>query len=121
MPFVDSIPYFMNENELFLVSKKVRHVKREAKSIIRNFAGGAGIATCKASNENLPYMLHGTGDVYASCVLAAVMAGKGLHEATAFAGDFVHDAMIASAKQPHFRGRGISFEFLLGKARSLLA
>ena len=66
-------------------------------------------------------MLHGTGDVYASCVLAAVMAGRSLADAAAFAGDFVHDAMIVSSKQPNFQDRGVSFELLLGKVTALLA
>ena len=41
-------------------------------------------------------------------------------EAVRFAGDFVHDAMIVSAKQPEFRDRGVSFEPLLGKVCGLL-
>lgn len=108
-----------------LVARGAKHVilkgiQREGEGIIRNFVGGAGISTCEVSNDYLPYMLHGTGDVYASCVLAAVMAGESLQEAAAFAGDFVHDAMIVSSKQPHFRERGVSFEPLLGKVSSLL-
>ena len=43
-----------------------------------------------------------------------------LEEAVAFAGDFVHDAMIVSAEQPHFQERGVSFEPLLGKVTALL-
>ena len=60
-------------------------------------------------------MLHGTGDVFASTLLAAVMAGSNLAEATAFAADFTADAMLISAKQPNFEDRGVSFEPLLGK------
>ena len=41
-------------------------------------------------------------------------------DGVAFAGDFVHDAMIVSAKQPEFRDRGVSFEPLLGKVCELL-
>ena len=65
-------------------------------------------------------MLHGTGDLYCSCLMAAVMAGKGLYEAAVFAGDLVHDAMLVSAKQPNFRERGVSFEPLLGRVCDLL-
>ena len=72
------------------------------------------------NNELLPYMLHGTGDLYCSCLLAAVMAGRPIDEAVAFAGDFVHDAMIVSAQQPQFQDRGVSFEPLLGKVTALL-
>ena len=42
-------------------------------------------------------------------------------EAVRFAGDFVHDAMIVSSKQPQFRERGVSYEPLLGKVTALLA
>ena len=65
-------------------------------------------------------MLHGTGDLYCSCLLAAIMAGKSLQEAVVFAGDFVHDAMIVSAKQPDFKERGVSFELIIGKIADLL-
>ncbi len=108
-----------------LVEKGAKHVVlkgilREGESVVRNFVGGAGMETREVNNDFLPYMLHGTGDVYASCLLAAVMAGRTLEEAVAFAGDFVHDAMLVSAKQPHFRERGVSFELLLGKVSALL-
>lgn len=98
----------------------LKGIQREGESVIRNFAGGVGAEVTEVSNEYLPYMLHGTGDLYASCLLAAVMAGRSLADATAFAGDFVHDAMIVSAKQPDFQDRGVSFEPLLGKVAALL-
>ncbi len=108
-----------------LVAKGAKHVvlkgiQREGETCIRNFVGGADCDTVEVRNEYLPYMLHGTGDLYASCLLAAVMAGRSLAEAVAFAGDFVHDAMIVSAKQPEFKDRGVSFEPLLGKVCGLL-
>jgi len=108
-----------------LVEKGAKHVVlkgilREGESVVRNFVGGVGMETREVNNDFLPYMLHGTGDVYASCLLASVMAGRTLEEAVAFAGDFVHDAMLVSAKQPHFQERGVSFELLLGKVSALL-
>ena len=108
-----------------LVAKGAKHVvlkgiQREGETCIRNFVGGADMETVEVHNEYLPYMLHGTGDLYASCLLAAVMAGRPLEEAVRFAGDFVHDAMIVSAQQPEFRDRGVSFEPLLGKVCELL-
>ena len=89
--------------------------------LIRNFVGTHDGAFFEVNNELLPYMLHGTGDLYCSCLLAAVMAGRALDEAVRFAGDFVHDAMIVSSKQPQFQDRGVSFEPLLGKVCALLA
>lgn len=108
-----------------LVAKGAKHVvlkgiQREGENVIRNFVGGIDCETRELSNEYLPYMLHGTGDVYASCLLAAIMAGRTLEEAVRFAGDFTHDAMIVSAKQPNFQERGVSFELLLGKVSDLL-
>lgn len=100
----------------------LKGIQRAGESIIRNFVGSADAPGefVEVSNEYVPYMLHGTGDVYASCVLAAVMAGRSLVEGVAFAGDFVHDAMIVSADQPNFKDRGVSFEPLLGKVAALL-
>ena len=108
-----------------LVAKGAKHVvlkgiQREGESVIRNFVGGVDCETHELSNEYLPYMLHGTGDVYASCLLAAIMAGRTLDQAVRFAGDFTHDAMIVSAKQPNFQERGVSFELLLGQVTDLL-
>lgn len=108
-----------------LIERGAKHVvlkgvQREGETLIRNFVGGVDMQTTEVHNEYLPYMLHGTGDVYASCLLAAVMAGQSLVEAVRFAGEFVHDAMLVSAEQPQFRDRGVSFEPLLGKVCALL-
>ena len=108
-----------------LVAKRAKHVvlkgiQREGETSIRNFVGGEGMDTVEVHNEYVPYLLHGTGDLYASCLMAAVMAGHSLEEAVRFAGDFVHDAMIVSAQQPAFQARGVSFEPLLGKVCELL-
>ena len=89
--------------------------------LIRNFVGTRDGAFLEVHNELLPYMLHGTGDLYCSCLLAAIMAGRTLEEAVRFAGDLVHDAMTVSSQQPHFQERGVSFEPLLGKVAALLA
>ena len=99
----------------------LKGIQRDGETIIRNFVGSVDSdVITEVNNEYVPYMLHGTGDVYASCVLAAVMAGRSLVEAVTFAGEFVHDAMIISADQPNFKERGVSFELLLGKVASLL-
>lgn len=103
----------------------LKGIQRKGEDVIRNFVGsvredGTREDVVEVCNEYIPYMLHGTGDVYASCVLAAVMAGRPVVEAASFAGDFVHDAMIVSAEQPNFKERGVSFELLLGKVSALL-
>lgn len=99
----------------------LKGIQRPGDAIIRNFVGGVSLSVTEVHNNYLPYMLHGTGDVYCSCLLAAVMAGRSLQEAVQFAGAFVYDAMMVSAKQPAFRERGVSFEPLLGKVCELLA
>lgn len=88
--------------------------------IIRNYVQGERSEFAETRNQLLPYMLHGTGDLYASCLLAAIMAGKGLLDAAQFASDFVADAMVLTKEQPDFRNRGVSFEPLLGKIADLL-
>lgn len=88
--------------------------------IIRNFVGTASGDFFEVNNELLPYMLHGTGDLYCSCLLAAVMAGRTVEEAVAFAGEFTRDAMVVSSKQPDFQDRGVSFEPLIGRIAALL-
>ena len=89
--------------------------------IIRNFVAGQDMDFFSVSNEFVPYMLHGTGDLYCSALIAGVMSGKSVAEAIAFAGDLTHDAMLVSAEQPHFKERGVSFEPLLGRVAQLLA
>ncbi|MCL2889438.1 MAG: PfkB family carbohydrate kinase [Eggerthellaceae bacterium] len=107
-----------------LIEKGAKHVVLKGiqrdDGLIRNFAAGQDCSFFEASNEHLPYMLHGTGDLYCSCLLAAIMAGRSFAEAVGFAGEFVHDAMIVSSKQPDFRDRGVSFEPILGKVCALL-
>lgn len=99
----------------------LKGIQRAGENTIRNFVGGTNMSEIiEVENEYVPYMLHGTGDVYASCVLAGIMAGRSLVESVAFAGDFVHDAMIVSVQQPHFMERGVSFEPLLGQVTRLL-
>lgn len=98
----------------------LKGIQRSGETCIRNFVGGVDYDMFEVHNEYLPYMLHGTGDLYCSCLLAAIMAGRTLQEAVMFAGDLVHDAMIVSSDQPDFKNRGVSFELLLGKVCGLL-
>ena len=88
--------------------------------IIRNYVQGEQNAFAETQNELLPYMLHGTGDLYASCLLAAIMAQRSLLDAAQFASDFVVKAMELTNQQPDFRNRGVSFELILGEIAALL-
>ena len=98
----------------------LKGIQREGETEIRNFVGGVDCDVFEVHNEFIPYMLHGTGDLYCSCLLASVIAGKSLFEAAWFAGSLTRDAIEVSTKQPHFQERGVSFELLLGKVAALL-
>ena len=98
----------------------LKGIQRKGESQIRNFVGGVDCDVFEVHNEFIPYMLHGTGDLYCSCLLAGIMAGKSLFEAAWFAGNLTRDAIEVSTKQPHFQERGVSFELLMGKVSALL-
>ena len=99
----------------------IKGVVHEGEDVIRNYVMGTDVAFEEVSSELLPYMLHGTGDLYASALLAAIMAGRSFGDAVVFAGDFVRDAMRITRLQPDFEVRGVSFESELGKIAALLA
>ncbi len=92
-----------------------------ADGTLRNYVAGEGVDGCVCvAHPKLPYMLHGTGDLYASALTAAVYAGKGLLQAAHFAGEFVRHAMEITRYQPEYEMRGVSFEPLLGEVAQLL-
>ena len=87
---------------------------------LRNYVAGTGLEMTCVAHDKLPYMLHGTGDLYASGLTAAIMAGKDLVEAVRFAGEFVRHAMEITRYQPDYQMRGVSFEPVLGEVAALL-
>ena len=90
---------------------------------LRNFvaSASAGVAAkVELAHDKLPYMIHGTGDAFASALCGAVMAGKGLAEATRIAGEFVRHAMEHTRDQPDYRMRGVSFELDLTELNGLV-
>lgn len=94
----------------------LKGIHRTGENKIHNFIAGEAVdGIVEVTNEYVDYMLHGTGDVYASCVLAGIMKGKSLVDSVEFAGNFVHDAMLVSGKQPNFKERGVSFETILSQ------
>lgn len=101
----------------------IKGVVHEGESIIRNYIASAadGGAVEEVSSELLPYMLHGTGDLFASALTAAIYTGRTTRDAVDFAGEFVRDAMRVTLEQPDFEMRGVSFEPILGKITALLA
>ena len=88
--------------------------------LIRNFVAGQDMEMEEVSCELLPYMLHGTGDLYASALLAAIMAGQSLLESVQFASELVRDAMRVTREQPDYEVRGVSFESVLREVTALV-
>lgn len=101
----------------------IKGIVHGEESIIRNYLASAaeGGQVEEVSSELLPYMLHGTGDLFASALTAAIYTGRTTREAVDFAGELVRDAMRITREQPDFEMRGVSFEPTLGKVAALLA
>ena len=98
----------------------LKGIVHEGEDIIRNYVGGIDLDFAEVISELLPFMLHGTGDLYASSLLAAIMCGRSLLDAVDFAGSFVRDAMQITCLQPDYEVRGVSFESRLGEVAALL-
>ncbi len=101
----------------------LKGVVHEGEKVIRNYvavADGDG-APEEVSGELLPYMLHGTGDLFASGLVAAVYAGESLLSSVNFASELVRHAMQITPEQPDYEVRGVSFESVLGDVTALLA
>ena len=101
----------------------IKGVVHEGESVIRNYLASAGVDGGRAvevESDLLPYMLHGTGDLFASGLTAAIYAGRGLRAAVEFAGTLVRDAMAITRDQPNYELRGVSFESVLGDVTALL-
>ena len=88
--------------------------------LIRNYIAGEKIDLVEVVGEQLPFMTHGTGDLFASALTGAVMCGRSVYDAVAFATDFVRDAMRITRLQPDNEVRGVSFESLLGQVAALV-
>ena len=99
----------------------LKGVVHEGESIIRNYVSVRGGDVEEVSGELLPYMLHGTGDLFASGLTAAIYAGESLLSAVEFAGGLVRHAMEITPAQPDYQVRGVSFESVLGDVTALLA
>ena len=65
-------------------------------------------------------MLHGTGDLFASGLVAAIYAERPLTQAVEFAGRLVADAMRITPDQPDYQLRGVSFETVLSDVTDLV-
>ena len=94
-----------------------------ADGMIRNyvaFADEGAAGKVELAHKKLPYMIHGTGDAFASALCGAVLAGRGVAESARIAGEFVRHAMESTRHQPNFEERGVSFELNLGELTGLV-
>ena len=100
----------------------LKGIVRAGEDVIRNYVAVAGEegAPEEVANPLLPYMLHGTGDLFASGLTAAIYTGRSLLDAVEFAGTLVRDAMSVTRDQPDYETRGVSFESVLGDVTALL-
>ncbi|GAA6122652.1 pyridoxamine kinase [Bifidobacterium psychraerophilum] len=90
---------------------------------LRNYVASAASGAegkVELTHEKHPFMIHGTGDAFASALCGAVLAGKGLAESAHIAGEFVRSAMNSTRQQPHYEQRGVSFELNLGELTGLV-
>ncbi len=90
------------------------------KDHINNYIAGQDTGIEVQQGELLPFHLHGTGDLYASALTAALYAGKDLYYAVGFADEIVRSAMRTTQLQPDYQMRGVSFEREMGTIARLL-
>ena len=67
-----------------------------------------------------PKQMNGTGDLFASGLVAAIYTGRDLLSAVSFASELVRHAMQITPEQPDYQVRGVSFESVLGDVTALL-
>lgn len=108
--------------EMGAKSVVLKGIVRPGEKVIRNYVAvaGEGGAPEEVASELLPFMLHGTGDLFASGLTAAIFCGRNLRGAVEFAGTLVRDAMAITRDQPDYELRGVSFESVLGDVTALL-
>lgn len=108
--------------EMGAKSVVLKGIVRPGEKVIRNYVAVAGEdgAPEEVASELLPFMLHGTGDLFASGLTAAIFCGRNLRAAVEFAGTLVRDAMAITRDQPNYELRGVSFESVLGDVTALL-
>lgn len=87
---------------------------------IRDYVAGQDAPLSEVVNPLSPIMCHGTGDLYASSFLAALMCDKNLFDAAMFANGMVRASLELTLKQPDHEMRGVSFEPELGRVCALL-
>lgn len=79
-----------------------------------------GVERAYYQHEFLPNSCHGTGDIYASAFVGAMMHGKSTYDAARIAADYTVDCIKATAEEEN-HWYGAKFEPVLGKLITYLA
>lgn len=61
-------------------------------------------------NKRYPMVCHGTGDIYASVCVGALMNGKSVEDSFAIAVDYTAETIRLTAEDPQHRTYGVNFE-----------
>jgi pyridoxine kinase len=71
-------------------------------------------------HDRIPVSYHGTGDVFASACVGALMRGKNLHEAIAVAADFTYESIRLTEAEENHNWYGVNFEQAISMIPELL-
>ena len=71
-------------------------------------------------NDKIPAAYHGTGDIYSSVVVGAMMAGKDWKEALRIAADFTARTIEVTLENPAKPWYGVDFEAVIPELHELL-
>lgn len=72
------------------------------------------------TTERLNAAFHGTGDIFASAAVGALMRGISCHDSLKIAADFTKDCMARTLADPEKRFYGVNFEEELGSFAKLI-
>lgn len=103
-----------------VVLKGIDHEDGKLQNYVASAAAGVE-RKAELAHVKLPYMIHGTGDAFASALCGAIMAERTVPQAAHIAGEFVRHAMESTRNQPNFEERGVSFELTLSELTGLVA
>ncbi len=60
--------------------------------------------------EKIPGFFHGTGDIFSSCCVGALIKGKSLEESASIAADFIRESILKTIQSDNPKWYGIDFE-----------
>lgn len=85
----------------------------ERDKTIYNAVMGQNLAYRESPHALHEVSLHGTGDLFASCLTAGIFSGHSLEDSVIFSANLVYRAIDLSTSQPDFQRRGVNYEPLM--------